>query len=58
MYNPTKWQMIKDWWRYFWCRHRHTEIRTVRGGSDLDALDVLGKFEYCLDCKNNISGWL
>jgi hypothetical protein len=50
--------MLKDWWRYITCRHRHTQVRTVRGGSDRDNLKVLGKFEYCLDCRNNISGWL
>lgn len=58
MYNPTKWEMFKDAVRYWLCRHKHTEIRTVKTGSDKEDLKVLGKFEYCLDCKNNISGWL
>lgn len=58
MYNPTKWEMIKDTFRYWFCRHKHTEVRTVEGGSEGEEMKVLGRFKYCLDCKNNISGWL
>lgn len=58
MYTPTKWEIIKNTFRYWFCRHRNTKIRTVRAGSDPDDLKVLGRYKYCLDCKNNISGWL
>lgn len=58
MYTPTKWERLKNAVRYMLCLHRHTEIRTVKSGSSLDELKVLGRFKYCLDCKNNMSGWL
>lgn len=48
----------KDIVRGLLCRHKHTEIRTVKGGSEGEEVKVLGKFKYCLDCKNNVSGWL
>lgn len=54
MYNPTKWQKFKDIIRYLFCRHKRTEIRIVRGGSEGESMKILGKFVYCLDCKNNI----
>lgn len=58
MYTPTRWEQFKNIVRYIFCRHKHTEIRTVKTGSDPDNLQVLGRYKYCTDCKNNISGWL
>lgn len=58
MYTPTKWENFKNIVRYILCRHRHTEMRVVRVGSGLDELEVIGRYKYCLDCKNNMSGWL
>lgn len=57
MYSPTRWQQFKDIIRFIFCRHKNTEIRTVKGGSGDDGLKILGEFVYCFDCKNNI-GWL
>jgi transcription elongation factor Elf1 len=57
MYSPTKWQWLKDMFRCLVCRHKHTEIRTVEGGSEDDQMQVIGRFKYCLDCENNL-GWL
>jgi hypothetical protein len=54
MYSPTKWQRIKDILRFWFCRHKHTEVRTVSGGSDGEEMLVLTRFRYCLDCKNTI----
>jgi len=54
MYNPTRWQTFKDILRCIFCRHKHTEVRTIRGGSDPANLEVLGRFVYCFDCRNNI----
>jgi len=58
MYKPTKWQKIKDTVRCLLCRHKHTQIRSVSGGMEGEEPEILGRFKYCLDCKNNISGWL
>lgn len=58
MYNPNTWQKIKDMVRCIFCRHKNTELRTVKGGSEDEPLKVLGRFKYCFDCKNNVSGWL
>ena len=58
MYTPTFWEQVKNTVRFWLCRHKNTKIRTVRSGSDLDNLKVLGRYKYCEDCKNNISGWL
>lgn len=54
MYSPTKWQAIKDYFRFLFCRHKHTEIRVVEGGSEDEEMQILAKFKYCFDCKNNI----
>lgn len=54
MYSPTRWQQLKDILRYIFCRHKHTEVRTVRTGSEGEEMKILTKFIYCFDCKNNI----
>ena len=54
MYNPTKWQRFKDICRAIFYRHKNTELRTVRAGSDDEDMKVLGRFGYCFDCKNSI----
>lgn len=58
MYTPTKWEMVKNTFRYWMCRHKNVSTRTVKTGNDLDELNILGSYKYCNDCKNNISGWL
>lgn len=57
MYTPTKWESFKNIVRYILCRHKHTEIRTVKFGSGSD-LKEIGRYKYCIDCKNNMTGWL
>lgn len=57
MYSPTKWEAFKDFVRALFCRHKHTEVRTVKVGRGGERT-ILGKFRYCFDCRNNISGWL
>ena len=54
MYNPTRWQQFKDMIRYILCRHKNTEVRTVRGSSEGEEMRILGSFVYCFDCENNI----
>lgn len=54
MYNPTKWERFKDIVRYIVCRHKHTEIRTVKVGSEGEEMKVIARFKYCLDCENNM----
>jgi len=54
MYSPSFWQRVKDTVRFWLCRHKHTEVRTVSGGNEGEEMQVLGEFTYCFDCKNNI----
>lgn len=54
MYSPSRWERFKDICRAIFCRHKNTEIRTVRGGSEGEEMKVLGRFEYCFDCENNL----
>jgi len=58
MYTSSRWEQFKNVVKYILCRHRHTEIRSIKTYSDGEKPKVLGKFKYCCDCKNNISGWL
>lgn len=58
MYNPTPWQRFKDIVRYIFCKHKHVEVRTVKGYSEGEEPRVLGRFVYCLDCRNNVSGFV
>lgn len=51
MVNETKWHFMKRVVRFWLCRHRNTEVRTVRAGSK-DNLKVIYKFKYCFDCKS------
>lgn len=54
MHNPTKWEQLKDVIRFIWCHHKNTQVRAIEGGEDLNNLEVLARFEHCLDCRNDI----
>lgn len=54
MDNPTRWQTVKDYFRFLFCRHKHTQIRTVRGGMEGEEPEILGQLKYCLDCRNTV----
>ena len=52
MLNESRLDRFKSFIRFILCRHKNTEIRTVRTGPDMDNLKIICKFKYCLDCNN------